>query len=178
MTQEVLSLVDRIRQEIPRGTEVSRLAIRTYLKMILLSLVQHCSEFGDARLAFRRKSDARSRLLPIFEHLEDHYDERVSVKDAARLCAVSPAAFISLFREVTGQSFVTYLNGFRVTKAKGLLASPRKTIADVSVEAGFCSQSYFGMVFRRLTGMTPLDYRMQCCGEAGKTTLLSNRHPR
>lgn len=166
--REMLDLVDRIRQEIPRGTEASRLAIRTYLKMTLLILVQHSSEFSEARLAFRRKTEARDRLAPLFEHLHRHYDERICVNDAARLCAVSPCSFVHLFREVTGQSFVAYLNGFRVVKAQGLLASTRKTIADVSAEAGFCSQSYFGMVFRRLTGMTPLDYRLQCCGQPGK----------
>lgn len=173
-TREMLDLIDRVRQEIPRGTEASRLAIRTYLKMILLILVQHSSEFSEARLAFRRKAEARDRLSPIFQHLHRHYDERISVNDAARLCAVSPCSFVNLFREVTGQSFVAYLNGFRVVKAQGLLASTSRTIADVSVEAGFCSQSYFGMVFRRLTGMTPLDYRLQCSGEPGKTHTAVN----
>ena len=95
----------------------------------------------------------------------------IRVTDAARLCAVSPCCFMNLFKEVTGQSFVTYLNGYRVVKAQALLASTHKPISEVSLEAGFCNQSYFGMVFRRLTGVTPLAYRLQCKGSeesAGK----------
>lgn len=71
---------------------------------------------------------------------------------------------MNLFKEVTGQSFVAYLNGYRVTKAQGLLASTDKPIAEISLEAGFCTQSYFGMVFRRVTGVTPLAYRLQSTG--------------
>jgi AraC-like DNA-binding protein len=35
-----------------------------------------------------------------------------------------------------------------------------KAIAQISLETGFCNQSYFGVIFRRITGMTPLEYRL------------------
>ena len=171
LAREILDFIQRIRREIPAETERSRLAIRTYLKMILLALVTHCAEFSEARASFDKQNEARERLHPIFEHLQHHYDEPIRVTDAARLCAVSPCCFMNLFKEVTGQSFVTYLNGYRVVKAQALLASTPKPISEVSLEAGFCNQSYFGMVFRRLTGVTPLAYRLQCKGSeesAGK----------
>jgi len=169
LARDVLDLIDRIGQEIPAGTERSRLAIRTYLKMILLVLVRHCSEFSEARAAFNKQSEARDRLAPIFDHLQQHYNEPIRVTDAARLCAVSPCCFMNLFKDVTGQSFVAYLNGYRVTKAQCLLAASNKPISEVSLEAGFCTQSYFGMVFRRLTGMTPLAYRLQGAGKEPST---------
>lgn len=170
---ELLELIDRIHREIPDETEQSRLAIRTYLKMILLHLVGHCSEFREARAEFGRRSEARERLSPIFEHLQHHYDEPIRVTDAAHLCGVSTCCFMSMFKETTGQSFVAYLNGYRVVQAKALLASTRKPISEVSLEAGFCNQSYFTMVFRRLTKMTPLAYRLQCgeSGDAGQTAV-------
>jgi AraC-like DNA-binding protein len=173
LASEILDFIGRIREEIPAETEHSRLAIRTYLKMILLALVTHCEEFSEARTAFDKQNEARERLQPIFEHLQLHYDEPIRVTDAARLCAVSPCCFMNLFKEVTGQSFVTYLNGYRVVKAQALLASTQKPISDVSMESGFCNQSYFGMVFRRLTGVTPLAYRLQCKGQQASEAKLS-----
>jgi AraC-like DNA-binding protein len=169
LTREILDLVDRIRSEMPGDTEHSRLAIRTYLKMILLVLVGHCSEYGEARAAFGRQREARERLAPVFEHLQQHYDEPVRVTDAARLCAVSSCCFMNLFKEVTGQSFVAYLNGYRVAQAQGLLSTTDKSISEISLESGFCTQSYFGMVFRRVTGMTPLAYRLQSTGADAAT---------
>jgi AraC family transcriptional activator of pobA len=164
LTREILDLVDRVRGELPGETEHSRLAIRTYLKMILLVLVGHCSEYGEARAAFNKQREARDRLAPIFSHLEQHYEEPIRVSDAAHLCAVSSCCFMSLFKEVTGQSFVAYLNSYRVAKAQGLLSATDKPISEISLEAGFCTQSYFSMVFRRVTGMTPLAYRLQSFG--------------
>ncbi len=60
---------------------------------------------------------------------------------------------------MTGQSFVAYLNSFRVARAQELLASTDQAISEISLETGFCNQSYFGVIFRRITGVTPLQYR-------------------
>ena len=176
LANEMLDLIERIRQEIPTETERSRLALRTYLKMLLLQLVAHCSEFREAQAEFQKRSEARERLGPIFQHLQHHFDEPIRVPDAARLCGVSPCCFMSLFKQLTGQSFVAYLNGFRVEQAKALLVSTNKPISDVSLEAGFCNQSYFTMVFRRLTTMTPLAYRLQC-GDAAHTVQTAVNPP-
>jgi AraC family transcriptional regulator, transcriptional activator of pobA len=173
LATEMLDLIERIRKEIPAETESSRLAIRTYLKMLLLQLVTHSSEFRAARAEFSKRTEARERLAPIFEHLQHHYDEPIRVTDAARLCGCSPCCFMNLFKDLTGQSFVAYLNGYRVVQAKGLLASTAKPISEVSLEAGFCNQSYFTMVFRRLTTMTPLTYRLQCGETAPGQTAVS-----
>jgi AraC-like DNA-binding protein len=174
LSREILDLIERIRQELPAESELSRLSIRTYLKMILLAVLNHCSETGQARDAFDRRRESVERLAPIFEYLEQHYDEPVRVSDAARLCAVSSCCFMNLIKEVTGQSFVAYLNHYRVAKAQGLLVGTSKAISAISLETGFCTQSYFGVVFRRVTGMTPLEYRLLYTGEvSGHQTAVS-----
>lgn len=166
ISQEILDLIYRIQREIPAATEHSRLAIRTYLRMILLVLVGHCSKFGAAREEFRKQNEASERLAPVFDRLKDHYDEPLRIVDAARLCALSPCCFMGLFKEFTGQSYIAYVNAFRVAKAQGLLGATSKPIAEISLEVGFCSQSYFGMIFRRLTGTTPRAYREQYLGNS------------
>jgi len=60
---------------------------------------------------------------------------------------------------VTGQSFLAYLNQFRIAKSRSLLTSTERPISEISQEVGFCDQSHFGVVFRKLVGMTPLAYR-------------------
>jgi len=160
LAREIADFIQRIRTELPGTSERSRLAIKTYLKMILLNLVNHYAAFGEAREALRRQQRNAGRLTPALEYLNLHYDEPIRVDDAARLCAMSACCFMHLFKEVTGQSFVVYLNRFRVARAQHLLAATNSSIADISVETGFCNQSYFGVIFRRVTGMSPLAYRM------------------
>jgi AraC-like DNA-binding protein len=166
LSREVLDFIERIRGELPGDTERSRLAIRTYLKMILLALVNHYSELGVTRDVLGRRQTNMRRLAPLLEHVEQHFHEPIRVNDAARLCAMSDCCFMHLFKEVTGRSFVTYLNDFRVARAQTLLASTDKVIAEISLETGFCNQSYFGVIFRRITGMTPLEYRNHRQGRA------------
>jgi AraC family transcriptional regulator, transcriptional activator of pobA len=164
LSREILDFMERIREELPGNTERSRLAIRTYLKIILLALVNHYSTIRQAQVALaRRQSDSR-RLEPVLEHIRRHYDEPIHVNDAARLCAMSACCFMHQFRELTGHSFVAYLNHFRVTKAQDLLASTDKSISEIAQEAGYCSQSYFGVIFRRITGLTPYAYRHRAVG--------------
>jgi len=158
--REIVDFIQRIRAELPGTSERSRLAIRTYLKMILLNLVNHYAAFGEAREALRRQQRNADRLNPALEYLSHHYEEPIRVDDAARLCAMSACCFMHLFKEVTGQSFVAYLNRHRVSRAQELLSGTGRSIADISVETGFCNQSYFGVIFRRVTGMSPLAYRL------------------
>jgi len=161
LARETRDFIERICSELTGATERSRLAIKTYLKMVLLALVNYYSELKATRQALLLQQSNLRRLAPLFDHVEHHYNEPIRVADAARLCAMSDCYFMHLFKELTGQSFVAYLNCFRVARAQYLLASTEKPIVEISLESGFCNQSYFGVIFRRLTGMTPLKYRLQ-----------------
>jgi len=161
---QILDLIQRIQVELPATSNRARLAVKTYLKMILMLLVNHYSSYLGTRETFNRKQSAIQRLRPLFEHLENHYPEAIRVEDAARICATSSSHFMYFFKRVTGQSFLAYLNHFRIAKAQSLLGSTDKSISEISQEIGFCDQSHFGVVFRKLVGMTPLAYRRKFRG--------------
>lgn len=161
LAREAAELITRIHHELPGTSERSRLAIKTYLKMILLGLVNHYSELNAARQALVAHQRNLSRLAPLFEYIEKHFHDPIRVNDAARLCAMSDCCFMQLFKEITGLSLVAYLNHFRIGRAQTLLAATDKTIVEIGLEIGFCNQSYFGSIFRRITGVTPFQYRLQ-----------------
>jgi len=160
ISREVFDFIERIRAELPGDSERSRLAIKTYLKMIMLALVNYYAERGATRKALDEQQNRVKRIAPVLEHIGQHYCEPIRVNDASRLCAMSNCCFLQLFKNVTGQSFVAYLNRFRVNRAQDLLETTDRTLSDISLETGFCSQSYFGMMFRRITVTTPLQYRL------------------
>jgi hypothetical protein len=72
---------------------------------------------------------------------------------------MSESHFMSFFKRVTGLSFMKYLNHYRVERSQVMLVNTDEPMATISQEMGFCDQSYFGTVFRRLVGMTPAAYR-------------------
>lgn len=156
---KVLGLMRDIAAELPATSAPRRLLVKTYLKMILALLAVHYAPCQDFEAVFSRRRQELDRLRPVFEFVDRHYDESITVQQAASVARMSASHFTRVFKQVTGQSFVTHLTHFRIEKAKQLLAVTNKKIAEVSEEVGFCSQSYFGMIFRELTQNTPSEYR-------------------
>ncbi|MEJ2009625.1 MAG: AraC family transcriptional regulator [Acidobacteriota bacterium] len=154
-----LDLMKRIQAELPAVTNLSRLSVKTYLKMILMSLVNYYSNYQSTQEVLAHRQASIQRLQPLFQLLESHYNEVIAIQDAAGTVGMSTSHFRRFFKRVTGQSFITYVNHFRIAKAQQLLFSTDKSIVEISQEVGFCDQSYFGLVFRQLVHMTPLQYR-------------------
>jgi AraC-like DNA-binding protein len=101
------------------------------------------------------------RLQPVFDLLEHSFAQPLQVRDAARVCAMSSSHFMRFFKVTIGQTFCAYVNSFRIAKAQYLLMNDETPIAEISQQVGFCSQSYFGEVFRSLVGVTPRAYRLR-----------------
>ncbi len=168
---EVFKLIQRIHAALPAQTSLARLSVRTYLKMIVILLANHYSPYLGTRQLGNRKQEADRRIAPLFEFLEVHYSQAISVEDAAGLLEISKPHFMRLFKHVTGQSFISYLNHFRIAKAQALLATSDKPIAQLCQEVGFCDQSYFGSVFRKTVQMTPLEFRRRFGSSTADTHL-------
>lgn len=161
LSTKILNLILKIHQELPATSDRSRLVARTYLEMILVMLVNHYKgQFATAG-AFERRQRTLERLRPLFEFIDAHYAEPIALSCATGIVGMSKPHFMRCFKKVTGQSFDTYLNRFRITKAQALLASTDLSITRVGQDVGFADQSYFGLVFRRLLQVTPRDYRKQ-----------------
>src|ERR1019366_8154834 len=99
------------------------------------------------------------RLQAVFDLLEKNVAQPIEVQDAARACAMSSSHFMKFFKMTVGQTFCTYLTSFRIARAQHMLLNNEVPIAEISQLVGFCSQSYFGEVFRSIVGMTPRAYR-------------------
>lgn len=97
-----------------------------------------------------------NRLSPIISYLEDHYHLPMELNILASMIDVSPQYLCGLFKSVTGTRPALYLNQLRINKAKELmLIHPGKTIAEVAVEVGYESPSYFGAIFKKHENQTP-----------------------
>jgi AraC-like DNA-binding protein/mannose-6-phosphate isomerase-like protein (cupin superfamily) len=164
---QVLELMLRIRSELPPLSPRGRLAVKTYLKMILMLLVNRYASYSGTVETFQRQQRDLDRLLPLFRFLGENCGSAIQVREASRLCGMSESHFMSFFKRVTGLSFMKYLNHYRVERSQVLLVNTDQPMATISQDMGFCDQSYFGTVFRKLVGMTPAAYRRRFRTENG-----------
>jgi AraC-like DNA-binding protein/mannose-6-phosphate isomerase-like protein (cupin superfamily) len=156
---EILNLILGIQQAIGSGTDRARLEVQTYLEMIMVLLINYYRDHLLVEDAFDRWQHSFNRFRPLFDFIGRHYREPISLARATEIVGMSKPHFMRSFKRLTGQSFDTYLNHYRVTKAQALLAATDLPIAAVGQEVGFSDQSYFGLTFRRMLQLTPRDYR-------------------
>lgn len=93
--------------------------------------------------------------------IQNFTDPEFTVAAAYRQVNFCPDYFRRRFKERTGVSPVTYLNDLRIEHAKHLLRKSGGTdsVAEIAYLSGFYDQRYFSQVFRKRTGMTPVEYR-------------------
>ena len=95
----------------------------------------------------------------MLSYVDMHFREKICVADAARQVGFSEAYFMRFFKEITGKTFVSYLNEYRLSRAEMLLRTTRDSVLDIALETGFQNFSYFIRAFKQKYGMTPMKYR-------------------
>jgi AraC family transcriptional regulator len=99
----------------------------------------------------------QSEALMVF--VEDFLSHDIGLVDMAAVVGYSPDHFARLFRRTFRVSPYQYLLSRRVERAKTMLRDASLPIAAVAVSCGFTSQSHLNAVFKRVTGVTPGQYR-------------------
>ncbi len=98
-------------------------------------------------------------------YIEEHSAEKFSLQAVAGALYVNGSYLLRIFKARTGSTLLQYHNAVRCEKAKALLAQGDKSVSQAGEETGFVSSAHFSHVFKKITGMTPTQYRVQCEGQ-------------
>ncbi len=101
------------------------------------------------------------RLKEILKYVENSYQEKISIADAARICGFSKSHFMKFFKKNMNISFTGYLNNYRLTMAARLLTSSEDSVSSIAVETGFDNLSYFNRMFKEKYQCTPTQFRLK-----------------
>jgi two-component system response regulator YesN len=106
-----------------------------------------------ARVERRMRHDAR--LQRVFAFVSRHFDEAISLAEAAEMACLSRTYFSAYFRRQTGIGFHYWIEGLRVTWAARQLRETNLNIKQVAFRAGFRDVRTFQRAFERHTGACP-----------------------
>lgn len=105
-------------------------------------------------------SNTKTRLVKdIVKYIKRNYKSSISMADLEEHCGYSRYHLSKVFKEVTNKTVMGYLENVRIGKAKELLLNTTLDINTISAECGFDCQSYFGKVFKKSEGCSPLAFR-------------------
>jgi two-component system response regulator YesN len=96
------------------------------------------------------------------EYIEHHYaDPELSLNEIATQANLSASHFSAVFSQETCQTFKEYLTEIRINKAKELLRMTPLRSSDIAYQVGYNDPHYFSSVFKKNTGLSPIEFRSQ-----------------
>jgi transcriptional regulator GlxA family with amidase domain len=126
-------------------------------KALLLNMPR-ISQTGYAVLPITQDhGDTQIRDAELF--LQKNYADAVNIDTLANKSAMSPRTFLRRFKAATGRLPGAYLQAVRIEQAKARLERERASVQQVANAVGYDDVSFFRALFKRVTGMTPADYR-------------------
>lgn len=99
------------------------------------------------------------RIASIAKYINEHYNEKITLENVAKMFYISPYYLSRTFKAGTGFNFINYLNYIRIGHAKKLLIETDMSVINISEKVGYENISHFNRVFKEIEGMTPLKYR-------------------
>lgn len=97
---------------------------------------------------------------PIVQEIETNYREKLTAAQLSKKVYVTPQYLSRLFGRFLGCSVYEYLTAYRITKAKELLFNnPKMEVQNIAGEVGFEDSSHFIAMFKKMTGVTPVEFR-------------------
>lgn len=122
---------------------------------ILLLLLRRQLAFAVPEI----KSNKHNRVYEIADYISENYKEIIALEDICKKFFLCKAHLCHIFKEVTGMTVQEYLTSTRIKQAQQLLTMTKLPVTTVAEETGYNSITHFERMFKRLTGMTPLQYR-------------------
>lgn len=125
--------------------------------------LSHMTEAAE-NIANRQDEESDDLVARTRKYIDEGYNEDISLDEISRNNDVSPYYLSRLFKEETGETFMEYLTGLRIEKAKELMSDSDMAMKDICSAVGYFDPNYFSRVFKKKTGMTPTDYRAKVNG--------------
>lgn len=102
---------------------------------------------------------SKSMITQIQDYIREHYQENIGRNEIGEHFHMVPEYLAKIYKKKTGQTLKDYINEYRIEQAKIMLRNSDRRIIDIALENGFDNVSYFSTLFKKITGMSPNDYR-------------------
>ena len=120
-------------------------------------------ELAEAFTRAVRRHKTREGVSPQInkacDYIGIHLEEKITIREMAEKFGYTEYYFSSKFKKEMGVSFREYIHQKRIEKAAEILSSTNRDIQEISVELGYESPSYFCEIFKKVTGISPGEYR-------------------
>ncbi|NLW42846.1 MAG: AraC family transcriptional regulator [Tissierellia bacterium] len=157
--KNVLKKIQKIYDEYVEEKNGFEITIKiTILEILREVMLNHESgNMDDNNINYNRTSD--ERIKNVLNYIHKNYQQRIKLDDIADASNLSRSESCRFFKTMTGQTPFEYLLNYRINASFKILRETDLPITEVAQEVGFGSVSYFIEQFRKMTKITPLQFR-------------------
>ena len=144
------------KEDAPLGGEQ---LIKTYLEQLLLFLLRTITQTGKTGLNPQKDPEKNPLVQAILDYLGERVEETVRIEDICEEFGYSRSYLSRVFQAETGDTLAARATAMKVARAKQLIRETNMNFAQISARLSFENPQYFSRVFKRLTGMTPTEFK-------------------
>jgi len=149
-------LFQKIINESNHHDEFSEQLIENYFQELIIFLIR----YQKSNVASIMPASITDEIIQnTAKYIRNNYTQSITLDLAASHANMSTTYFSKKFKAVTGFGFKEYLCKIRLTEASKRLLETNDSITTIALECGFSDSNYFGDVFKKLKGISPLQYR-------------------
>lgn len=124
----------------------------------LFYLLYQCNLVNKQTLP-RAQEKQIEQLTLLLTWMEDHYAERITLGDLSRESGMNEKYLCRFFKAYTSHTPIDYVNRLRIEHASDDLRTKHVSVTDAAYANGFNDSAYFSKLFRKIKGVTPIEYR-------------------
>ncbi len=114
---------------------------------------------GELELSSKPRNYAYRKIEPALQRIDREKIGAVTVAELARICSMSQSSFRKLFLQEMNMPPSRYMQERKFNRAVSLLQNSELSILEIAMESGFQDMFYFSRFFRKMTGMSPTQWR-------------------
>lgn len=155
--QYIETLLNKMVLEIQNKPEAFEVSLQIILMEILIYAARYVKEHQTNTII--NPSPVHQQISEIIQYINNNFSTNLSLPSVSKKFFISQYYLSRTFKEVTGFTFVEYVNSIRIREAQRLLQETDYKVIHISEKIGFGNISHFGRVFKKITGLSPLSYR-------------------
>lgn len=133
--------------------------VRTYLEQFLILLVRDAQENKTAHFFPNKESMENHLISQMIHFIEDNLYTNITVEEICDEMNYSRAYLSKIFKATTGFTILEYILNRKIMQAKKLIKENDYNFSQISDKLAFDNPHYFTRVFKRISGMTPSEYK-------------------
>lgn len=145
-------------QELEKSTGIQRF-------ITLFEILKNLSECKESRVLSKISSNSfnntidTTRINKIYAYVLENFSDNLTIDTIAKVSNLSPTSFCRYFKKCCNKTFFDFLKEVRIGFACKQLIETEKPVSQICMESGYNNISNFNAYFKKVTNMSPTDYK-------------------